>query len=533
MPIPTRSMSLREPRELRKPQTSGIARPAAKTTGSKLPARLPVANDRPQPTHSPIEGIASSRGRTLLPQRSNTGRDESHESQSAGQPSFQPPENKPGREVSPKRQQNAPDTKKTPATTATAPVPTRRQSLMRPGTSRVTPISTSSRGNVSNSTKSPLSMAPPSPRKQPTTRTPTQPAPRPASPKKTTMPPPPRPVRSASLRQPPNNTKPGVGPQVETRGHARHRSQMLPGTVRKTQTDSASTATAQKAKPQFSSYQQHYSPKKPAVKPPTPTPGTHSASEADSLLIPASWPDIAALQTELLQLSLLHSNSLQRQADWKVESETRLRKKYDAVADQYRSTLGDEKQRQTHINMQALGYWAQNCQGHHGSSDFSEQIQILSQILQEVSDLVAQGGHGRYTRAVETFEAWFYDSENIRSHRESSGIADRVVFINPLDLIWKEELQTLKAKLDLCMRQLGSLDVQAFTGVEGLEQSALVRVTQSLYESTQLMIQEIHAMRTTESEIVRAEREQVSQLATGLAKAHRGTMQPRAGLWMS
>jgi hypothetical protein len=308
---------------------------------------------------------------------------------------------------------------------------------------------------------------------------------------------------------------------------------MVPGTVKKTQTDSASTATAQKAKPQFSSYQQHYSPKKPAVKPPTPTPGTHSASAADSLLIPASWPDIAALQTELLQLSLLHSNSLQRQADWKEESETRLRKKYDAVADQYRSTLGDEKQRQAHINMQALGYWAQNCQGHHGSSDFSEQIQILSQILQEVSDLVAQGGHGRYTRAVETFEAWFCDAENIRSHRESSGIADRVVFINPLDLTWKEELHTLKAKLDLCMRQLESLDVQAFTGVEGLEQSALARMTHGLYESTQLMIQEIHAMRTTESQIVRVEREQVSQLATGLAKAHRGTLQPRAGLWMS
>lgn len=514
-------------------QASGIARPTAKTTGtSKVPARLPTATDRPQPTHSPIEGIASSRGRTLLPQRSNTGRDESHESQSTGQPSLQPPENKPVRETSPKRQQNVNETKKAPATTATASVLARRQSLMRPGTSRVTPISTSSRGNASNSTKPPLSTAPPSPRKQPTARTPTQPTPRPSSPKKTTMPPPPRPARSASLRQPANNTRPGVGSQVETRGHARHRSQMVSGTVKKTQADSATAATAQKAKAQFSTYQQHYSPKKPVAKPPTPTPGTHSSLAADGLLIPASWPDITALQTELLQLSLLHSNSLQRQADWKVESETRLHKKYDAVADQYRSTLGHEKQRQTHINMQALGYWAQNCQGHHGSSDFSQQIQIMSQILQEVSDLISQV-HGRYTRAVETFEAWFYEAKNIRSHRESSGIDDRVVFIDPLDHTWKEELHALKAKLDLCMRQLGSLDVQAFTRVEGLEQSALVRVTQGLYESTQLMIQEIHSMQTTESEIIRAEREQISQLAAGLANVHRATLQPRAGLWMS
>lgn len=250
-------------------------------------------------------------------------------------------------------------------------------------------------------------------------------------------------------------------------------------------------------------------------------------------MIPASWPDIAALQTELLQLSLLHSNSLERQSDWRVESETRLRKKYDAVADKYRSTLEEEKQRQTHINMQALGYWAQNCQGQHGSSEFPEQIQILSQILQDVSDLTAPELDSRYTRAVETFEAWLYDAMDIRSRRESSSTADGAVFINPLDQSWKEELQGLKMKLDLCMRQLQSLDIRAFAEVEGLESSALARVTQSLHESIQLMIQEIHTMRATEAEVVRSERARISQLATEITGINREAVKPRRGLWMS
>lgn len=308
---------------------------------------------------------------------------------------------------------------------------------------------------------------------------------------------------------------------------------MTPATATKIQSDSATAATAQKTRPQFSTYQQHYSPQKPGAKPPTPTPGGTSGSASDSLLIPASWPDIAALQTELLQLSLFHSTSLQKQADWKEESESCLRKKYNDVAHQYRSLLGDEKDRQTQINMQALGVWLRNCEDHHGSGNFPEQIQSLSQILQEVSDLGGHGVDGRYTKVVETFEAWFHNAEQTRSHRASPDIACGAVFINPLNRAWKEEIQSLKAKLDLCLRQLGSLDVLAFAGVEWLEQSALARVAKSLYETIQLMIQEIQAMRTAETEIIRLERETVGRLATEVASDVRRESSPRIGLWMS
>lgn len=300
---------------------------------------------------------------------------------------------------------------------------------------------------------------------------------------------------------------------------------MVPPTAKPVQPDPPSAG--QKSRPQFSTYQQHYSPKKPA-KPPTPTPGT--ATGSDGLLVPASWPDIAALQTELLQLSLFHSTSLQKHADWKAESEVGLRKKYNEVAGQYRSILGEEKQWQSQLNAQALDRWLQNCREHGGPHEFPQQIQVLSQILQDISDLIAGDVNGRYSRAVDTFETWCEEAETVRHLRESSGTIDGDVFIDPLDQSWKDEVHALSLKLEHCARQLQSLDIPGFGEVEGLEQSALVRVTRGLAELLKLMTQEIRAMRTLEEGLVRAEREAVSRAASQLAGPLR-TSAPRVGIW--
>lgn len=285
----------------------------------------------------------------------------------------------------------------------------------------------------------------------------------------------------------------------------------------------------QKSRPQFSTYQQHYSPKKP-TKPPTPTPG--AAAGLDGLLVPASWPDIAALQTELLQLSLFHSNSLQRHANWRAESEARLRRKYNDVAGQYRSVLGEEKQWQSQMNAQALDRWLHNCRDHGGPHGFPEQIQIISQVLQDISNVVSTGVNRRYSQAVETFETWFHEAESVRQVRESSGTIDGDVFIDPLDQSWKEEMLALNLKLEHCARQLQSLDILGFGEVERLEQSALARVTLGLTESIKLMMQEIQAMRTLEAGLVRTEREAVSRAASSLAGSQERSA-TRIGVWNS
>lgn len=276
----------------------------------------------------------------------------------------------------------------------------------------------------------------------------------------------------------------------------------------------------------FSTYQQQYSPKKP-TKPATPTPGETPASGG---LIPTTWPDIAALQTELLQLSLFHSSALERHAEWKAESELQLRTKYDTVAGQYRSTQRDEKMRQYKLNVQALESWLQNCRDHNGQQGFPEQIQILSQVLQEVSDLTGPAT-GRYARVVATFEDWFDRAEDIRGRRETSRVLDGIDFIDPLDRTWKEEVQGLQAKLELCARQLQTLDILGFGEVERLEQSALTRIAQGLVEYIQLLMQEIRAMRTVEIEMIHSEREIVGRFATQLTSIPTGDTRTRVGVW--
>jgi hypothetical protein len=309
---------------------------------------------------------------------------------------------------------------------------------------------------------------------------------------------------------------------VEAKSHVRHRSQL----AQNTKPAEVTPAIGQRARA-LSTYQRPPSPKK-FSKPPTPTPGVEP--QPGNLLIPSSWPDIAALQTELLQLSLFHSNSLQSHAEWKSDSESRLRNKYDSVASQYRVVLADETRRQCHLNVQALGLWLSNCREHRGPHDFSEQIQILSRVLQDVSDMVAGSRGAQYSQAVETFEDWLNQAELISQKREP-GCLDVGAFINPLGRSWKESLHNLNVRLELCVRELQVLDILGFGQVERLEQSALARVAKNLVELIQLMTQEIRAMQTLETEVVRSERNAVSLLATQLVGSMRERRAPRIGAW--
>ncbi|KAJ5787938.1 hypothetical protein N7457_002928 [Penicillium paradoxum] len=530
MPIPTRSASLREPRK----QTSNIARPATKaspppTTAAPSQETARGTNDknRSPSNPSPVEGVSlkdnalTTRGRTLLPQRSNTPLDNGR---GTTQGRFQPPSKmnprgNPSPTRQPERQPVKNPTQLDSSAMKTAVASTRRQSIIRPSTLKMPAVKTT----VPLSKTSAPSIPPPSPRKQPERRLPAQPSipRRPQSPKKTEMLPPPRTARSSSLRQPIASDK---GPPAVARVHTRNRSQL----VQNTKQIEPTPVVGQRPR-LLSNHQRPSSPTK-FSKPPTPTPGAET--KPGNLLIPSSWPDIAALQTELLQLSLFHSNSVQNHADWRSGCESRLRKQYDGIASQYRSVLADETRRQCQLNVQALSLWLSNCCEHRGPHDFSEQVQILSQILQDVSDMVSGGGGGLYCQVVKTFENWLHQTEVIRHNRGPQGV-DVGIFIDPLARSWKESLYALNTKLESCARQLQLLDILGVGQVERLEQSALARAARNLAELIQLMAQEIHAMQTLEAEVVRSERATVSLLATRLAGSTREMKAPRVGAWKS
>lgn len=192
----------------------------------------------------------------------------------------------------------------------------------------------------------------------------------------------------------------------------------------------------------------------------------------------------------------------------------------------------EEKEHQRRLNGLALSGWLQNTREHNGRQGFDEQIRILSQVTQEVGDL-NDSLAGRYTLAVQRFEDWFHKAQEIKNYRlEQGGVAGHVVFIDPIDPTWKEEAYAMTMQLELCSRQLESLDILGYGEVERLDNSALLRMAKGLDEMVKLMVDELSTIRKIEADITRSERQWVSQLTRQLmAKRPQETRSSELGMW--
>ncbi|RAL12130.1 uncharacterized protein BO97DRAFT_71562 [Aspergillus homomorphus CBS 101889] len=512
MPIPTRSLSLREPRT-GKPLTTGRS-----ATTKTIPSTISTAVGGKSSYPATGNENTITRNKSLLPVRDD-GR--SARSSRIQQPAESRLAQRPAKTMDKGlQQQDAPSTRE--ATGAS-----RRQSLIRPTplkpTGSVKPTATLTTPKRTTFAPGPLSLS-----KQEVGSSQTG---RPLSPKKTDMPPPSsRLNRSASLRQP---AKPSSSTPSITRGHARHRSQgVTPNASRVTgrlEPPSSTTMTPIRPRTQVSSHPQSVSSKK-TVNPAATKNLTASASEdVDSSLIPSSWPELAALQTELLQLSLTHSASLQQKTSWVTNAEAQLRIDYNSVADDYRAALAVEQDLRTRLNGQALHCWLQNSHEHNGPRGFAAQIQVLSQVAEDVY-IVTDNLEGRYTAIVQEFEEWFQRVEEIRYLRlhQERGMHPGV-FIDSLDRTWQEEVSALSTKLDYCSRQLQSLDLLGYGELERFDGSALFRTIKNLEEMVTLMVEELHTIRKIEGDVVRAERAWVGQLAQQLSAMP--PPQQQLGLW--
>lgn len=370
---------------------------------------------------------------------------------------------------------------------------------------------------------------------------------------KTQMLPPPKLQRSASLRQP-TTSRSGV-PGSQTKSHARNRSVQLEGNRLSGQlapkqrdstatTSSASKSSAAKpAKPSFNTFQQHYSPKKQPKQPPPAAPtATLTPQDPDSFLT-SSRPEVAALQTELLQLHLIHSSAIQSQAQWKSSAEKQLRQRYKSVAAKYQSVLASDSAAQQNTNIQALRNLSENAKKSSGGRhDFTEQLQILSRTIQDVTDLTDQRG-GRYTDVVREFEKWvgrFNRSKGVQSLEPDDDGAEGAPadFITPIGRHWQTEVSRLNSKLDLCLRDLQSLDVgienQQSEESEPSSTSALWRVVRGHTELVMSMIEELETMFKVEAEAVKAERERVKEAVDQIVldSNNRGSYtRERKGVW--
>ncbi|KAL1884721.1 hypothetical protein Plec18167_002313 [Paecilomyces lecythidis] len=542
MPIPTRSLSLREA-NVGQRKESNIGRP---TTTKLSPIKTSVSNatnsaggPKTQWKSSPTDAVPSTADassvnkdddsasrKSLLPQRSSSQR----------------VNGRVGDGVSLQRQESrlrrpglAPPFKEQPQESSAA---VRRQNAAQSGEPKA---STTVKPGVKAVPRLPR---PPSPTKSQTTspkavsalRTENVPSrsAAPGSPQRSAMPPPARPTRSASLRQPATVSS-AIPPAV--RGHARHRSQIVTTTSSRNEpsprSDAASSASLARSRPQFSTYQQHYSPKK-GTKPPTPTTAASSAStELDSFMMPSSRSDVAALQTELLQLHLFYSSYNQQNLDWKRDSEKKLNKMYNSISESYRFVLAQEQATQTELNCLALAHWCETIANNASRQDFAEQIQTLSHIVQEVNDMT-ESREGRYPKVIRVFEDWMENAARVKQAREQASISSTfhgdLDFLDPLDRSWKEEVDMLSARLDLCLRKLQNLDICGETERDQMRNAALLRIANGHQELLTSMLEELSVMRSIEADIVRSEKASITNMVDNLQPVD-GRHETRVGIW--
>jgi hypothetical protein len=251
-------------------------------------------------------------------------------------------------------------------------------------------------------------------------------------------------------------------------------------------------------RPAFSTLQQHFTPKKTNKAPtssflhPAPVSGTN---------IPP--PEVVSLQSELLQLSLLHENSEQVARQWEQSAKRILHHKFDEVASLHHVALEQERAGQEQKNLQALLEWS----GNSPSAGLVEHIQILSGPLHELPSLVEPGG--RVWRLVDTFSRWLSWVEEIRTARQcGTGDESDPRPISGLNDSWKAENAALVRKLTSFSRDLDNVDQPA----QGSSIFCIVDSCQSLLKG---LLDELHTMQAIEIDTVAKEKDWVeSQLHT-------------------
>ncbi|KAH7052243.1 hypothetical protein B0J12DRAFT_571847 [Macrophomina phaseolina] len=296
-----------------------------------------------------------------------------------------------------------------------------------------------------------------------------------------------RPAATSSQKLPPPSSS-GLKAGGTVLKHSRSRSELASAATR-TQPSLASSRAAPglekepklAAKPAFSTLQQHYSPKK-TLEPKKATSTFFHAPSVSTGGADALWGEALALQTELLQLHLLHEAAAEVQAEWERSAEHALRLQFYEVATAHHNMRKNESEVQELVNVHALQEWKSGS----ATSGLAENIQLLGPLLNELRALTDSGG--RHTRAVQEFEEWAARAEQVWAGREAG---QRVEVVSRLGDAWKVEVGALLRKETALARE-----------AEGLAEAAAGSSIRAVVDGSRAlvagMVEELQLMRRVE-----------------------------------
>lgn len=289
-------------------------------------------------------------------------------------------------------------------------------------------------------------------------------------------------------------------------------------------TSGASLLGPSKVRPNFNTLQQHYSPAKPAPRPPVPSSRMAPSAEESSATSSATF-ETTKFQSELLYLSLLHQSSERTLLDYRASADKALREEYSSLQHEQELFRQAERSYQEVINVGALVEWA----GFSNGDDigrvqhFAEIVRCLSSCINELTGL--SGPEGRYSRLVQEFTAWIMSTNAgvEEEHGRSGNYAQ--VFVEALSEDWHDSHISISQRLRLLERDIESLPPSPAGPENKVSDSALVKIIVMLRSSTLCMRQELDTMLVLEKRVLSNESERVEE---AISRIHLEVLQDRS-----
>jgi hypothetical protein len=245
------------------------------------------------------------------------------------------------------------------------------------------------------------------------------------------------------------------------------------------------------AKPQFSTYQQQYSPRK--AKPqmePMMVPSVTSLASTD-------FNNLTALQDELLQLQWIFLSSHKTLQRWTESGDRKINGHYKKHVHEACKVKAMKQEQQNCINGAALRDWLAMAKG---KKSF-DKVESLAQCVQTLTDLTRS--NEKLSQVVEQFGAWYENTIDTLGERSGGCGSGTPRFIQPLGETWTEKITALVCSFGSCLRSLQELGPGDGSSGLGLVLDLHTRYTRGILE-------ELNAMETIHSRVLEQENDWIN-----------------------
>ncbi|KAI1358305.1 hypothetical protein F5Y08DRAFT_121043 [Xylaria arbuscula] len=346
--------------------------------------------------------------------------------------------------------------------------------------------------------------------------------------------------------------------RTQTRLQAQH--------ARAASQSSTTASTLAARRPTFNTNQQHYSPAKSSAPKPLTSTFLAPPSPSKQPVNVALTAETSRLQTELLQLSLLHREAPAVSDSWHASARSKLETRFQELVAADEALRALERDGAEERGLQDLIRWANaigeplphghkktksrarrdTFEGDRNRLPLDEKIRLLDQVLNGAWALGEPGG--RYQRTIRAFEEWAARVAEIRAAQQggdmegllarSDGREEDVgIFVSDLDAsVWKRDhagLVRMLAGWQRTLAQLGHPGVDEESAKGNKEDtgtneqlSGLARTLGGCHSLVNDMLAELKVMEQIELDVLAAEEDWMEQMEERLNTE--GKVDPRA-----